>query len=208
MRVDFEAPAACVPQATHLVFSPNKACDFIEGLVHKGLSERVRDQYPDVEHLIRHYSVPAYEMVDMQKLIQSSPDLTEYDVACEWVQSHEQVWRGWLLRPMHSPEYLRYLPWVTLITASVLALAWCTYPMWGATPKVGSHWTAASDWLKPKTPVSVVILALRSLCRAGAKIVQRLRHVAEVGTSLSAFGRVLAERRRLSSHSRSRGDEM
>ena len=52
LRVQFEPPVACNADETNTAFHTRRACDFNEGLVHKGLSMRVLSQFDEAAHLV------------------------------------------------------------------------------------------------------------------------------------------------------------
>ena len=53
MRIVFEDPVMCEPNETFVSLPPTRACDFRQGLVHKGYSRRLGRMYPEVAHFIQ-----------------------------------------------------------------------------------------------------------------------------------------------------------
>lgn len=58
MRIVFEDPVMCEPNETFVSLPPNKACDFRQGLVHKGYSTRLGRMYPEVAHFVQNCECP------------------------------------------------------------------------------------------------------------------------------------------------------
>ena len=58
MRIVFEDPVLCEPNETFVSQPTKRACDFKQGLVHKGYSGRLGRMYPDVAHMIQNCECP------------------------------------------------------------------------------------------------------------------------------------------------------
>ena len=124
------------------------------------MSPRVSTQYEEIAYLVQRFQLDATDVLSMQKRLRADSTLTERTVACEWVKANRRIWMdprtGWLLKPPTFPSILHVVPWVCLTTAFVLALSWCTYPIWGSRPEVGSPWYACANWLRPKLIVFLI----------------------------------------------------
>ena len=55
MRVNFEHPVLCAVNESFSALPQDAACDFLEGQVHKGYSERVLKSFPEVAYLADHF---------------------------------------------------------------------------------------------------------------------------------------------------------
>ena len=58
MRIVFEDPVMCDPDETFVAMPIKRACDFKQGLVHKGYSSRLARMYPEVAHLVQNCECP------------------------------------------------------------------------------------------------------------------------------------------------------
>lgn len=58
MRIVFEDPVLCEPDETFVAQPTKRACDFRQGLVHKGHSARLGRMYPDVAHMLQNCECP------------------------------------------------------------------------------------------------------------------------------------------------------
>ena len=120
-RVNFENPIVCDTNETFAAVSPNYACDFREGDVHKGYSSRIGEYFPEMAFMISKYTVPSAEMMAMEQMIR---DGAHYDdVACQWLRDNEEVWEGWLIprggseNPRQTERWKMHLPILLLCLA-------------------------------------------------------------------------------------------
>ena len=58
MRIVFEDPVMCEPNETFVSQPIKRACDFRQGLVHKGYSTRLGKMYPEVAQLLENCERP------------------------------------------------------------------------------------------------------------------------------------------------------
>ena len=105
IRVYFDAPVACpapgMPHTSRSLYPPHAACDFELGKPHKGYSTRLaRQGVNDAVGVLRGLNMDADAIA---VLLAHARDLSDDDAlgrtACEWVLTHQHVWRTWL-RPI------------------------------------------------------------------------------------------------------------
>lgn len=163
MRVVFEDPYMCDVNETFVALPDKRACDFRLGQVHKGYSAMLKRMYPDVSYLIERYQIPAEQIFHMEQKLntthQAGPvnDIgNHYDVACEWLRSHEDVWEAWLQTPLRDDLGDQgFAPIVLLSVTSALTLIWVSLALVWPTKKYDA-WLNAAAWVRP-------VLLLRSL---------------------------------------------
>ena len=150
MRIVFEDPVMCEPNETFVSLPPNKACDFRQGLVHKGYSTRLGRMYPEVAHFVQNYAVPTAEIWKLEQRKSLEEGATHFGLACEWLKDNEELWKGWMKNPEPSPQWKQVVPTLLIVIVGLLAAIWATLPMLPARMGGGQWaWFKTSQWFKP-----------------------------------------------------------